>query len=285
MKKAFLSFALTTTILGAFTYCSKKEDPTPLGYTPIEQQTTSVTGFVKAQDQFDVPLQLKSGFTVSIMGTTFSATTDQYGKFAIANVKVGAYKMSISNAGFSTLEYPFYVSAPGNGNQPDAMGTSSIKQTSDLNIISVTSAINNCYSSPYSSICDTVLQIRSLISSTTGSALSTGSKNFIAFISTDIKVSKDNYLYTMQGASIDTSNTGVISNLDNYNYSYNYKISYIKSTYGFKSGQKLYIVLHEYSGVLNGNSYYYNSTNETTGLTEYPTINPTPSDVTYVILP
>lgn len=86
--------------------CEKKNDS--------EYFRGNLVGFVKLVDEFGAESQDKSGVEVQILNHSYHATTNNYGRFEMSNLKAGTYNISFNKPQYGTHKLFNYQFVGGN---------------------------------------------------------------------------------------------------------------------------------------------------------------------------
>lgn len=176
MKLNYLTFGLV--VLLGISSCSKDEDPTP---DPITK--ANIIGSVNLYDEGVTEID-NSNMTVSIDGTTFSASTDVDGDFVLNDVPFGTYTLIYEKSGFGTFK-KFDIEHTNTGSSTIITENPSLGESSTTTVTDLTVSVNG----------NDVL-----VSITTDPAGSNGNTRYIRyFLSTDSNVSNENYTFYSSG--------------------------------------------------------------------------------------
>src|SRR5688572_5646528 len=83
--------------ISVFTSCDREEEP-------VTPPVGTIVGFVSLYNEFGIEIEDKAGITVTLVGggTEKVATTDEQGKFTVADVLPGSYDVRFEKTGFGT---------------------------------------------------------------------------------------------------------------------------------------------------------------------------------------
>ncbi|MHC1737977.1 MAG: carboxypeptidase-like regulatory domain-containing protein [Ignavibacteriaceae bacterium] len=198
-------------------------DPTP----PTPVVTGDLMGTVQPKDENGQNIADKSGVTVSIEGTTLSATTDASGNYSIKKIEEGSRVVVFSKSGCGTYKKKIAIT----GNHTNQLGSISIYELPAFYVQNLSA---------------TVISGAFELSGTLTNKNSSN-QSIVIFAYTDNSVSSDTSKYLF------SSDTGVYSSQSTFAFSISFG-TLIGA--GFKSGQMVYFVA--YSSVqLSGSDTHY----------------------------
>ena len=221
------------------------------------QPTVTYLGEIELYDEAGRREEDYSGVEVAVLGTEplVRGYTDARGKFEVEGVPIGRRRASFSKPGYGTyitIEYNYRIAED---------GTTGNRFVSGHKIGKVSTTVP-------SEVTASVEGNRIAISGKVSPAASMEQpRQRQVFLSKDPNVSKDNYM-----AAVGTMNSVSGTFKDRVD------IEYLK-TKGFASGDKVYLVVH-------GNTVAAHPYKDPeTGKTVFPALNPTPSNVTSIVIP
>ncbi|WP_104734275.1 peptidase associated/transthyretin-like domain-containing protein [Hanstruepera ponticola] len=183
MKLNCLKFGLI--LLIGFASCSKDEDSNP---EPVTK--ANIIGSVNLFDEGVTQID-NSNMTVSIEGTTFSATTDVNGDFVLIDVPFGTYTLIYEKSEYGTYK-KFNIEHRNTGSSTVITNNPSLGQVSTTTITNLTVSSNT--------------NVPVILTSTTNPAASSVNPKYIRyFLSTDPTVSNINYENALE--TLEANNT------------------------------------------------------------------------------
>jgi hypothetical protein len=216
--KSIFSFSFFCLIVCLFS-CKKSNDITP---TPTK---ANIIGAVNLYNESTTPID-KSGMTVSLANTAFSAITNADGKYTLADIPFGTYTMIYEKPGFGTSKY-YGMEHSNTGSYTALPYVPSFGQLSTTQITGLTSGINAG---------------NVILSVTTDPAGSNGNRRYVRyFLSTSSTVSHKNFTYYSQA---------LIAQINPFDITLT---AADLSNRGFTSGQTVYV--KAYGDSFWGNDY------------------------------
>jgi hypothetical protein len=92
-----------------FSNCKKESIPGPAGPSgsagPSGNLTGDIVGYISVYDLNENLLTDFSGVTVTLEGTTYSATSEKNGRFVLSHVTAGTYNVAYSKPGYGTTRF------------------------------------------------------------------------------------------------------------------------------------------------------------------------------------
>lgn len=236
MKKTIL-FSLTLGLMLSYS-CTKEIDFTE----------GNITGNVNLFDETNNPLD-ESGMTITVQGTSISATTDANGTFDLPNVPFGTYTLVYSKSGYGTFKRHNIL----HENTPTFMtGSNNLSQVSSTSISGASVNISG----------DTAI----VSFSTTPAASTINERYYRVFYSTDMNVSNTNFEHSSDDRLATNSTPSTFKVL------YSDLISM-----GYQSGETVFCKIY-------GDAYYSNEYTDN-GVMVYPNVNATSSSVQTIVIP
>ena len=242
LKYLFLSLIL----IWGLTSCSSDDDNPP---TNLPATSANISGSVNLYDEGTTQID-NSGMTVSVDGSSITATTNAAGEYTLQNVPFGNVTLIYEKTGYGTFK-KFNI----NHNNGDTFITEnpSLGQMSTTTITDLNASVNGGDVS---------------VSATTDPAGSNGNTRYIRyFLSEDANVSDDNYSFHSQT---------LISRINPYQLILS-QDELINA--GFLTGQTVYIKVY-------GESFWGNEYNEpNSSTTVFPNLNSNSATAVSFVVP